>query len=321
MKNNLVTKFKKISLSTPLLNAAGCFGDCFKYEDIFDPNDLGAIITKGITFNARNGNNGIRVAETNSGMINSVGLENEGIDKFINTSLEKMSNKLTSPIIINISGSKLEDYVACVQKVDKCTSIAAIELNISCPNVKEGGMAFGADFKSAATITAAVRAATTKPLIVKLTPNVTDIVKIALAVEEAGADAISLINTVLAMKIDIKKQKPMLGNITGGLSGPAIKPIAIRMIYQASQKISIPIFGIGGCSNLEDVIEFMMAGASFVQIGTALFNNPNVILEITSGLISYCNEHNINNINELVGLAHNDNGIGYRERMKQHESK
>ncbi len=321
MKNNLTTKFNKIPFSSPLLNASGCFGDCFEYVDIFDPNHLGAIITKGITLHARNGNGGVRVAEVNSGMINSVGLENEGIDQFINKTLKEMDGKLTSPLIINISGSKLEDYVACVKKVEECKKIAAIELNISCPNVKEGGMAFGADPKTAATITAAIRKITTKPLIVKLTPNVTDIVAIALAVEQAGADAISLINTVLAMKIDIKKQAPLLGNITGGLSGPAIKPIAIRMIYQTSQKISIPVFGIGGCRNYEDALEFMMAGASFVEVGTAMFNNPNVMLEITSGLSQYCQKHNIANVSELVGLAHNDNGLAYRERMKQHESK
>ncbi len=286
------------------MTASGCFGFGLEYKDYFDPNDLGAIVVKGLTLEARDGNYGTRIAETPGGMLNSVGLENPGIDHFENVIIKDIKGKITSPIITNINGKTIEEYVEIAKRVESIEAVKAIELNISCPNVKDGGMAFGARPEVAGAVTKAVKAVTTKPVIVKLSPNVTDIVAIAKIVEENGADAVALINTLLGMSIDIKRKKPVLGNIFGGLSGPAVKPVALRMIYQVSQAVKIPVLGMGGISCVEDAIEFLMAGASAISLGTGIFMNPVLPVEIKEGLEKYCLENNLDNISEIVGAAH-----------------
>lgn len=286
------------------MTASGCFGFGLEYKDYFDPNELGAVVVKGLTLEPRDGNSGTRIAETPGGMLNSVGLENPGIDHFENVITKEIDGKITSPIITNINGRTIEEYVEIAKRVESIEAVKAIELNISCPNVKDGGMAFGARPEVAGAVTKAVKEVTTKPVIVKLSPNVTDIVAIAKIVEENGADAVALINTLLGMSIDIKKKKPVLGNIFGGLSGPAVKPVALRMIYQVSQAVKIPVLGMGGISSVNDAIEFLMAGASAISLGTGIFMNPILPLEIKEGLEKYCIENNIDNISEIVGAAH-----------------
>ncbi|MEG0582967.1 MAG: dihydroorotate dehydrogenase, partial [Cetobacterium sp.] len=262
-------------------------------------------VVKGITLEPRDGNYGTRIAETPGGMLNCVGLENPGVEYFENVILKDMrASGITSPIIININGKVIDEYVELAKRVEKMDEVDMIELNISCPNVKDGGMAFGSNPDVAGAVTKAVREVTTKPLIVKLSPNVTDIVKIAKIVEENGADAVSLINTLLGMAIDIKGRKPVLGNTFGGFSGPAVKPVALRMVYQVSQSVKIPVVGMGGISSTEDALEFMMAGATMVSLGTGLFSNPILPVEIKNGLEKFCIENNIDNISEIVGAAH-----------------
>ncbi|WP_319371810.1 dihydroorotate dehydrogenase [uncultured Ilyobacter sp.] len=302
--NKLKTNFVGLDLKNPIMTASGCFGFGLEYKDYFDPNDLGAIVVKGLTLEARDGNYGTRIAETPGGMLNSVGLENPGIDHFENVIIKDIKGKITSPIITNINGKTIEEYVEIAKRVESIEAVKAIELNISCPNVKDGGMAFGARPEVAGAVTKAVKAVTTKPVIVKLSPNVTDIVAIAKIVEENGADAVALINTLLGMSIDIKRKKPVLGNIFGGLSGPAVKPVALRMIYQVSQAVKIPVLGMGGISCVEDAIEFLMAGASAISLGTGIFMNPVLPVEIKEGLEKYCLENNLDNISEIVGAAH-----------------
>ncbi len=286
------------------MTASGCFGFGLEYKDYFDPNELGAVVVKGLTLEPRDGNFGTRIAETPGGMLNSVGLENPGIDHFENVITKEIDGKITSPIITNINGRTIEEYVEIAKRVESIEAVKAIELNISCPNVKDGGMAFGARPEVAGAVTKAVKEVTTKPVIVKLSPNVTDIVAIAKIVEENGADAVALINTLLGMSIDIKKKKPVLGNIFGGLSGPAVKPVALRMIYQVSQAVKIPVLGMGGISCVEDAIEFLMAGASAISLGTGIFMNPILPVEIKEGLEKYCLENNLDNISEIIGAAH-----------------
>jgi dihydroorotate dehydrogenase (NAD+) catalytic subunit len=302
--NRLKTNFVGLDLENPLMTASGCFGFGLEYKDYFDPNELGAIVVKGLTLEPRDGNTGTRIAETPGGMLNSVGLENPGVDYFENVIIKNLEGKITSPIITNINGRTIEEYVEIAKRVESIDAVKAIELNISCPNVKDGGMAFGARPEVAGAVTKAVKAVTTKPVIVKLSPNVTDIVAIAKIVEENGADAVSLINTLLGMAIDIKKKKPILGNIFGGLSGPAVKPVALRMIYQVSQAVKIPVLGMGGISCVEDAIEFFMAGASAISLGTGIFMNPTLPVEIKEGLEKYCEENDIENISEIIGAAH-----------------
>ena len=302
--NRLKTNFVGLDLKNPIMTASGCFGFGLEYKDYFDPNELGAVVVKGLTLEPRDGNSGTRIAETPGGMLNSVGLENPGVDHFENVITKDIDGKISSPIITNINGRTIEEYVEIAKRVESIEAVKAIELNISCPNVKDGGMAFGARPEVAGAVTKAVKEVTTKPVIVKLSPNVTDIVAIAKIVEENGADAVALINTLLGMSIDIKKKKPVLGNIFGGLSGPAVKPVALRMIYQVSQAVKIPVLGMGGISSVNDAIEFLMAGASAISLGTGIFMNPVLPVEIKDGLEKYCIENNIDNISEIVGAAH-----------------
>ncbi|MGL4947533.1 MAG: dihydroorotate dehydrogenase [Cetobacterium sp.] len=303
--NKLKTNFLGKEFKNPMVTSSGCFGFGLEYKDYFDPNVLGGIVVKGITMEPRDGNYGTRIAETPGGMLNCVGLENPGINYFEDVIVKEIkASGIDSPIIVNINGKVIEEYVEIAKRVEKIPEVDMIELNISCPNVKDGGMAFGAKPEVAGAVTKAVRAVTTKPLIVKLSPNVTDIAHIAKVVEENGADAISLINTLLGMAIDIKKRKPVLGNTFGGFSGPAVKPVALRMVYQVYQNVNIPIVGMGGISSTEDAIEFMMAGATMVSLGTGLFTNPILPVEIKDGLEKFCEENGIDNIGEIVGAAH-----------------
>lgn len=303
--NRLKTNFLGMEFKNPMVTSSGCFGFGLEYKDYFDPNVLGGIVVKGITMEPRDGNYGTRIAETPGGMLNCVGLENPGIDYFENVIVKNIkASGIESPIIVNINGKVIEEYVEIAKRVEKIPEVDMIELNISCPNVKDGGMAFGAKPEVAGAVTKAVRAVTTKPLIVKLSPNVTDIVHIAKVVEENGADAVSLINTLLGMAIDIKRRKPVLGNTFGGFSGPAVKPVALRMVYQVSQSVKIPVVGMGGISSTEDAIEFMMAGATMVSLGTGLFTNPVLPVEIRDGMIKFCEENNLENIQEIVGAAY-----------------
>ena len=313
--NFLKMNFAGLDLENPIMTASGCFGFGLEYKDYFDPNELGAVLIKGLTPEPREGNYGIRIAETPAGMLNSVGLENPGIDYFERETAPLLERELKVPVIANINGKILEEYIEIAERVEAIGVIKAIELNISCPNVKDGGMAFGANPDMAAKVTREVRRVTKKPLIVKLSPNVTDIAGIAKLVEDEGADALSLINTLLGMSIDINKKKPLLGNIFGGLSGPAVKPVALRMVYQVSNAVSIPLLGMGGISTAEDALEFFMAGASAISVGTGFFQNPLSAVEIKQGLIEYCAENKLANISEIVAYAHTDDGKAYRKRI------
>jgi len=297
---NTSVKIGDLVFKNPVLTASGTFGYGEEFSDFIDLNSLGGIIVKGTTLHAREGNPYPRMAETPSGMLNAVGLQNKGVDYFINNIYPRIKD-LKTHIIVNVSGSAIEDYVQTAEKLNDLTAIPAIELNISCPNVKEGGMAFGTSCESAFSVVKAVRNAYKKTLIVKLSPNVTNITSIAQAVENAGADAVSLINTLLGMAIDAEKQKPILSTITGGLSGPCIKPIALRMVWQVSKVVKIPIIGLGGIMNATDAIEFMLAGASAVQIGTANFIDPQISVKIIQGIEDYLNRKGIYNIKDIVG--------------------
>lgn len=302
--NRLKINFLGVDMENPIMTASGCFGFGMEYKDYFDPNELGAVVLKGITLEPRNGNEGTRIAETPSGMLNCVGLENPGIENFKKVILEDIKGKLNIPIVLNINGKTVEEYVELAKIVEEIDEVKMVELNISCPNVKDGGMAFGANPEVAGLVTKKVREVLSKPLIVKLSPNVSDIVQIAKIVEENGADAVALINTLLGMAIDIKKKKPILGNIFGGLSGPAVKPVALRMIYQVSQAVKIPVLGMGGINSTEDAVEFFMAGASAISLGTGIFGNPMLPVEIKEGLQKYCEEEGLQNISEIIGAAH-----------------
>ena len=303
--SSLGINFLGVDFKNPLVTSSGCFGFGMEYKDYFDPNILGGIGIKGLTLEPRDGNYGTRIAETPSGMLNCVGLENPGIEYFKKVTLPLMKKEgINTNIIANINGSTVEDYIKIAKEVENIPEIKIIELNISCPNVKDGGMAFGANPEVAGRVTKEVRNVTTKPLVVKLSPNVTDIAGIAKIVEENGADAISLINTVLGMAIDIRSKKPLLGNTFGGLSGPAVKPIALRMVYQVYKAVKIPIIGMGGIASPEDALEFIMAGATLVSVGSAIFPNPLLPVEIIEGMEKYCKDNGIANISELIGIAH-----------------
>lgn len=303
--SRLEINFLNHKFKNPIITSSGCFGFGTEYEDYFDPNILGGIGIKGLTLQPRTGNIGTRVTETPAGMLNCVGLENSGIEAFKKEILPTLKDKLINThIVANINGNTLEEYVELAKQVNNIKEIGLVELNLSCPNVKCGGMAFGVDPDAVGTITKAVKKVLNKPLIVKLSPNVTDIVKIAIAAEKNGADAISVINTVLGMAIDTKTQKPVLCNTFGGLSGACVKPIALRVIYQIYPHISIPIIGMGGICQPSDAIEFMMAGASIVSIGSGIFNNPLLPVEMIEYLENYCKEHKLKNISEIVGVAH-----------------
>jgi dihydroorotate dehydrogenase (NAD+) catalytic subunit len=289
-----------IDFKNPLIAASGTFGFGEEYADFYDVGILGGISSKGLTLNKRQGNDGIRVFETASGMMNSVGLQNPGVDAFIDEVLPRM-RKIDTNIIANLGGSTIEDYEIGASKLDK-TDIDMIELNISCPNVKSGGMAFGIKCEVAEEVVSKVRKVTTKPLMVKLSPNAENIVDMALSCVKAGADSLSLINTVKAMAIDIKKRKPVFDNTFAGLSGPAVKPIALRMVYEVSKAVDVPVIGLGGIMNANDVIEFLMAGAKAVQLGTVNFVNPMAAVDIIRDLKSFLEEQGIKDINEIVGI-------------------
>lgn len=291
-------------MKNPLMTASGTFGWGTEYADYFDPNILGAIVLKGLTLEPRTGNAGTRIAETPGGMLNSIGLENPGCDYFEQNTLQLLRDNITTNLVCNVNGKTIEEYVELTKRVEKIDEIKVIELNISCPNVKDGGMAFGANPEVAGKVTKLVKENTTKPVIVKLSPNVTDIAGIAKVVEENGADGIALINTLLGMAIDTRTKKPVLGNIFGGLSGPAVKPVALRMVYQVRKAVKIPILGMGGIASANDVLEFMMAGADTVSLGTGMFTNPVLAKEVIDGLNKYCEDNNLKNISEIVGAAH-----------------
>ncbi|WP_072998150.1 dihydroorotate dehydrogenase [Mariniphaga anaerophila] len=297
---DLRTKIHQLQLKNPVMLASGTCGFAEEINDFYDVSQLGGIFLKGTTPRNRDGNLYPRMAETPSGMLNAVGLQNKGIDYFIENIYPRIKDYGTS-LIVNVNGSTIEEYVEVTEKVNELDNIHAIELNISCPNVKEGGMAFGVTCPGAEAVTREVRKAYDKTLIVKLSPNVTDVSEIARAVEGQGADGVSLVNTFLGMAIDSETRKPLLSTVTGGLSGPAIKPIALRMVWQVSKAVKIPVIGIGGIMNAADAIEFMLAGASAVQVGTALFKNPHIPLRIIEGVDDYLQRHNIQSVSELVG--------------------
>lgn len=296
---NLSVKIGNLELKNPVMGASGTFGFGREYEDFLDVNEIGAIVTKGVTPKPRAGNPGVRIAETPSGMLNCIGLENPGVDAFIYDILPKIK-KYNTAVIVNISAGSVEEYAEMAWRLD-IDGVDAVEVNISCPNVKEGGIVFGTDPKAATAVTHAVKTHTKKTVIVKLSPNVTDIVQMAKAVEEAGADAISMINTLTGMAIDINTRKPLLGNITGGLSGPAVKPVALRMVWQVAKAVNIPIIGMGGITNAEDAIEFLLAGATAVAVGAHNFIDPSALKVIAYGIAEYMQKHNIEDVNELVG--------------------
>ncbi len=297
---DLSTKIHELELKNPVCTASGTFGYGEEFADFFDPGLLGSIFIKGLTLKNRAGNPYPRMSETASGMLNAVGLQNKGIDHFIENIYPHIK-KFDTHIIANVNGSTVEEYVELTERINELDHIPAIELNISCPNVKEGGMAFGVSCPSAVAVTEAVREAYDKTLIVKLSPNVTDIAEMALAVEGAGADSISLVNTFLGMAIDAETRKPLLSTITGGLSGPAIKPIALRMVWQVYKAVKIPVFGMGGIMNANDAIEFLLAGSSAVQVGTACFIDPQIPVKIIRGIEEYMERHGVRDVKELVG--------------------
>jgi len=289
-----------LSLKNPVMTASGTFGYGEEYADYVDLNQLGGIVVKGLSLKPRLGNPPPRIMETTGGMLNAVGLQNVGVDKFIAEKLPFLRTYDVA-VIANIYGETYLEYAEVAKKLSRAQGVHALEVNVSCPNVKKGGLSFGCDPASAAEVTRRVKAETHLPVIVKLTPNVTDIAAVAQAVEQAGADAVSLINTVTGMSIDLKTRTPHLKNITGGLSGPAIKPIALRMVWQVANRVSIPVIGIGGIMTAEDALEFMVAGASAVQIGTANFINPCATIEIINGIRHYIQDNRIKNIKDIVG--------------------
>ena len=289
-----------LTIKNPVMTASGTFGYGTEYEDFIDLNRLGGILVKGTTLHPRQGNPYPSMAETPSGMLNAVGLQNKGVDYFCEHIYPKIRGYETA-MIVNVSGSQVEDYIETAEKINALEDIPAIELNISCPNVKEGGMAFGVTCAGAASVVRAVRAVYDKTLIVKLSPNVTDITEIARAVEAEGADSISMSNTLLGMAIDAEKRRPVLSTITGGLSGPAVKPIALRMVWQTSQAVKVPIIGMGGIASATDAIEFLLAGASAIEVGTYNFVDPAVTAQIVNGIEDYMLRHGITDIQDLIG--------------------
>ena len=296
---DLRVKVGGIDLRNPVMSASGTFASGREYAAFVEPSRLGALVTKGVSLEPWAGNASPRIAETASGMLNSIGLQNPGVEVFIARDLAWLST-WDVPVVVNVSGHSVEEYVAVVERLDAENGVDALEVNISCPNVDAGGMAFGTDCSSAAEVTRRVRAVTSKPVIVKLSPNVTDIAEIARAVEAEGADAVSLINTLLGMAIDAHSFKPKLARAVGGLSGPAIKPVALRMVWQVSRAVGIPVIGMGGIMTGEDAVEFMLAGASAVAVGTANFVDPTATLRVIDGIVEFCREHGIARASELT---------------------
>ena len=297
---NLSVNIKGLKLKNPVLTASGTFGYGEEYADLIDLNRLGGIIVKGTTINHREGNPYPRMVETPSGMLNAVGLQNHGVNYFINNIYPRIKDYDTE-IIVNVSGAKVEDYVDVCERLQPLDKINAIELNISCPNVKQGGMAFGTTCSGASQVVSAAREAWHKTLIVKLSPNVTDIAEIARAVESEGADAVSLVNTFLGMSIDVERRTPHLSTITGGLSGPCIRPIAVRMVWQVAKAVKIPVIGLGGIMNGRAALESILAGATAVQVGTANFVDPTVTMKIIDYIEDYCRRHHVSSMSELIG--------------------
>jgi dihydroorotate dehydrogenase (NAD+) catalytic subunit len=296
----LKTNIGNLQLKNPVMTASGTFGYGTEYADFFDIAKLGGILVKGTTLHRREGNPYPRMAETPSGMLNAVGLQNKGVDYFVENIYPTIKD-IDTNIIVNVSGSCIDDYVQTAEIINHLDNIPAIELNISCPNVKQGGMAFGVTTQGASEVVKAVRRVYDKTLIVKLSPNVTDITEIAKAVEAQGADSVSLINTLLGMAIDSERRRPILSTITGGLSGPAVKPIALRMVWQTYKAVKIPIVGIGGIMTAADAIEFLLAGATAIEVGTANFIDPAVCSKIVDGIADYLNRHNISSVKDLIG--------------------
>ena len=293
-------KLKGLTLKNPVMTASGTFGYGEEYTDFVDLSELGGIIVKGTTLHHREGNPYPRMAETPMGMLNCVGLQNKGVDYFIGTIYPRIRHFDTN-VLVNVSGSNIDDYVTAAAKIDALDDIPAIELNVSCPNVKQGGMAFGVTCSGIEQVVKAVRDVYHKHLMVKLSPNVTNIAEIALAAEAAGADSVSLINTLLGMAIDAETRKPILSMVTGGLSGACVKPVALRMVWQVSKAVKIPVIGLGGISSATDAIEFLLAGASAIQIGTANFIDPAISSKVAKGIVEYCEKHGVEDVNELVG--------------------
>lgn len=294
---------RELIMKNPVMTASGTFGFGREYSRLYDLNRLGAITVKGITIEPRRGNPPPRLIETPSGILNSIGLQNPGLEGFIGDELPYL-RRLSTPVIVNISGNTIEEYAFLASELDRVEGVSALEVNVSCPNVKEGCMAFGIKKDSLFSVVSAVRKSTTLPVIVKLSPNVRDIAEMAETAENAGADAVSLVNTFLGMAIDIDRKKPLLANTFGGLSGPAIKPIALRMVWEVYERVDIPVIGMGGIMNWKDAVEFILAGAASVAVGTANFVNPTAPLEIIDGIENYMIREGINDIRELIGLGH-----------------
>ena len=293
-------KLKGLTLKNPVMTASGTFGYGEEYTDFVDLSELGGIIVKGTTLHHREGNPYPRMAETPMGMLNCVGLQNKGVDYFIETIYPRIRHFDTN-VLVNVSGSNIDDYVTAAVKIDALEDIPAIELNVSCPNVKQGGMAFGVTCSGIEQVVKAVREVYHKHLMVKLSPNVTNIAEIALAAEAAGADSVSLINTLLGMAINAETRKPVLSMVTGGLSGACVKPVALRMVWQVSKAVKIPVIGLGGISSATDAIEVLLAGASAIQIGTANFIDPAISAKVAKGIVEYCERQGVSDVNELVG--------------------
>ncbi|MEG1546385.1 MAG: dihydroorotate dehydrogenase [Bacteroidaceae bacterium] len=297
---NLSVNIGELQMENPVMTASGTFGYGKEFEDFIELERIGGIIVKGTTIHKREGNPYPRMAETPSGMLNAVGLQNKGVDYFIEHIYPQIKD-INTNMIVNVSGSTIDDYVKTAELIGELDKIPAIELNISCPNVKQGGMAFGVSAKGASEVVKAVRQAYKKTLIVKLSPNVTDITEIARAAEESGADSVSLINTLLGMAIDAEHRRPVLSTITGGLSGAAVKPIALRMVWQVSKAVNIPVIGLGGIMNWKDAVEFILAGASAVQIGTANFIDPSITVKIIDGINDYLERHGYSSVKDIIG--------------------
>ena len=298
---NLSVNLCGIELENPIIPASGTFGFGYEFADIYDINILGTFSFKGTTRDARFGNPTPRIAECSNGMINAVGLQNPGVEKVISEELPKLSKCFNKKVMANVSGFSVEDYAYTCEKLDKCEQVGWLEVNVSCPNVHGGGMSFGTEPSAAAEVTRAVKSVTTKPVIIKLSPNVTDIVSIAKACEDAGADGISLINTLLGMRIDLKTKKPVIANKMGGFSGPAIFPVAVRMVYQVANAVKIPVIGMGGVSTAEDVIEIMLAGATAVEIGAANLVDPYACRDIINDLPRVMKKYGIDNLSDIIG--------------------
>lgn len=298
---NLSVNLCGIELENPIIPASGTFGFGYEFADIYDINILGTFSFKGTTRDARFGNPTPRIAECSNGMINAVGLQNPGVEKVISEELPKLSKCFNKKVMANVSGFSVEDYAYTCEKLDKCEQVGWLEVNVSCPNVHGGGMSFGTEPSAAAEVTRAVKSVTTKPVIIKLSPNVTDIVSIAKACEDAGADGISLINTLLGMRIDLKTKKPVIANKMGGFSGPAIFPVAVRMVYQVANAVKIPVIGMGGVSTAEDVIEMMLAGATAVEVGAANLVDPYACRDIINDLPRVMKKYGIDNLSDIIG--------------------